>query len=196
MQTIQFKNALMSEDDYLASEETSEVKREYINGLVIEMVGCSRNHSVIAGNLYATLYPFTKRKNCDLYISDMKLKTDTNTTLTYRYPDLFVYCGEKNNNSAQDSASLIVEVLSPSTKEIDLTTKLNEYRWALRKNRGEYLIISSMEKTAYLYRWCKINRWEFRQVGSWEDSGIIELNTIAASLDMDRIYDDIVFDNQ
>ena len=42
-------------EDYLAGEETSDVKHEYIAGEVFAMAGATEEHVTIAGNLFALL---------------------------------------------------------------------------------------------------------------------------------------------
>ncbi len=43
----------MTEEEYLQSELTSEVKREYIDGRIYVMAGAKHNHNYISGNIYS-----------------------------------------------------------------------------------------------------------------------------------------------
>ena len=49
------KSDFISVTDYLAAEETSDVRHEYLGGLVYAMAGETRDHNQIAGNLYVAL---------------------------------------------------------------------------------------------------------------------------------------------
>jgi Uma2 family endonuclease len=50
MQTA-LKSEFVSIEDYLAGEEASETRHEYVNGTVYAMAGASREHNEIIGNL-------------------------------------------------------------------------------------------------------------------------------------------------
>ena len=43
----------VSVEDYLATEEGSEIKHEYIHSVLYAMAGASKEHNQIAGNIYA-----------------------------------------------------------------------------------------------------------------------------------------------
>ncbi len=49
-------------EDYLAGEEISDIKHEYIGGTVHAMAGASNRHNTIAGNRFASLHGLTSRK--------------------------------------------------------------------------------------------------------------------------------------
>lgn len=53
MQTAPQRDYLTVED-YLEGEKTSEVRREYINGVVYAMAGTSEEHNIICLNLAVT----------------------------------------------------------------------------------------------------------------------------------------------
>lgn len=116
----------ISEEDYLEGELISEVKHEYINGCTHAMAGASKNHERIAGNIFRDLGNTLKQKKspCDVFSSDMKVKiTDMNTS--YFYPDVMITYDTNDNESEYytNSPLIIVEVLSKSSRKIDLTTK-------------------------------------------------------------------------
>ena len=63
----------ISVEDYLATEETSPVKREYIAGCVYAMAGTSVRHNRIAGNLFALFHGRLRGDPCQAFFADVKL---------------------------------------------------------------------------------------------------------------------------
>jgi len=118
-------NDTYNEHQYLQLEQSSEYKHELEAGHLIAMTGASKNHNLIAGNLFVQFRLQCKGGPCDVYQSDMKLKTPTGN---FRYPDCMIVC-EDNTDSDYiiQSPSIIVEVLSRSTRKTDNTTKYLEY---------------------------------------------------------------------
>lgn len=66
----------MSVEEYLATEETSPYRREYVGGLVYPLhaqAGASEGRSLIGANIVGTLYQDARKAGCRLYRNDMKL---------------------------------------------------------------------------------------------------------------------------
>lgn len=57
----------ISVDEYLAGEQLSEIRHEYIGGRVYAMSGGSEAHNVLSGNLYAALRAHFKGKPCEVF---------------------------------------------------------------------------------------------------------------------------------
>ena len=58
-----FKHVI-SVDEYLAGEQHSELRHEYIDGQVYAMTGASRAHGLIVNALAFALTPAARRKGC------------------------------------------------------------------------------------------------------------------------------------
>ncbi len=117
----------VSEAEYLKNELTSEIKHEYIDGVVYAMAGASDNHNRISGNIFSELKSGLKKQAspCVAYIADMRLKQSSK----YYYPDVMVVCSADNKDKYNKTAPVIlVEVLSASTRKKDLTTKRFYYQ--------------------------------------------------------------------
>lgn len=111
-------NGLVSEADYLAGELVTEYKNEYIDGQVYPMADENANHNILAGNLLSALHTHLKGKPCQTYALRMKVKVGSN----YFYPDVLVDCTDFDGYFTE-TPTLIVEVLSKSTRKMDETTK-------------------------------------------------------------------------
>jgi len=116
---------LMTEVEYLAGEPFSDVKHEFVDGQVYAMSGASANHNRLAGNVFGELRAHLKGKPCQPYTSDMKVKTGSR----YFYPDVLVDCGQISGDSTwTETPTVLVEVLSPSTRRNDKNLKRLAYQ--------------------------------------------------------------------
>ena len=116
---------ILSVEDYLAGEHTSEIRHEYVDGDVFAMAGASMNHNRVSANLIRHLGNHLAGTPCEVFNSDMMLKT---TKSRYRYPDVVVSCDSGNDNeNFLDNAVLLVEVISQSTRKSDKEVKRLEY---------------------------------------------------------------------
>ena len=117
-----------SVDDYLAMEEQARTKSEYIDGWVRAMVGGSLRHNRVKLNCLIQLAAKLKGHRCGPFDSDTKVRIDRDGRRRFYYPDAQVVC-ESNAPTAvfQDQPVLIIEVLSPSTRQYDLDEKLAAY---------------------------------------------------------------------
>ena len=121
---------LISEQDYLDGELSSEIKHEYIDGAVYAMAGTSENHNLISGNIFRELGNALKhlKSPCKVFIEDMKVREATLGT-KYFYPDVMVDCDKHQHDTVyyKHLPIILVEVLSSSTRKMDQTTKKQAY---------------------------------------------------------------------
>ena len=120
-------NPVVTEEEYLALAEASDVKLEFVDGVVRGMAGGSEAHGGLQYTLPRVLGPLTDARRCRGYASDTRIKV--NARGDYVYPALSVVCpkGEFEGTSLLNPI-LIVEVLSPSTAAYDRDEKLELYQ--------------------------------------------------------------------
>jgi len=82
----------LSIEDYLAGEEQSDGRYEYIGGRIYAMTGASARHNLIATNLVTVLRPQLRGTSCRLFVADMKLRLTFAGQDIFYYPDLMVCC--------------------------------------------------------------------------------------------------------
>jgi Uma2 family endonuclease len=142
--------ALVALDDYLAMDESSTRRHEYIAGQIVAMTGGSERHNRIAFNIARILADLLEGTPCQVFINDMKLHVEAADTVYY--PAVFVRCGGHVATAAKVArdATLIVEVLSVSTAAIDRREKLVAY-WKLPGLR-EYWLVSQHEQRVEVHR--------------------------------------------
>lgn len=118
----------VSVSDYLASEEAAKTRSEYIDGWVRAMTGGTNRHNRVKTNCLVHLAVKLKGKKCQPFDSDTKVRIRRQGRTRFYYPDVQVVC-ETNapTDVYQDAPVLIVEVLSPSTRQYDLDEKLTAY---------------------------------------------------------------------
>jgi Uma2 family endonuclease len=118
----------VSVDDYLASEEIATTRSEYIEGWVRAMTGATNRHNRVKVNCLVHLSIALKGQRCQPFDSDTKVRIRRLGRTRFYYPDLQVVCESNAPTEVfQDTPVLIVEVLSPSTRQYDLDEKFAAY---------------------------------------------------------------------
>ena len=139
MSTVPVK--LLTEQEYLARERQAAFKSEFYRGEMFAMAGASREHNLIAGNLFFQLRSQLDQRPCEVYQSDMKVRIGP--TGLNAYPDVVVGCGELQFADDEKDVLLnpifLVEVLSESTATYDCGPKAAHYR--LLDSLREFLLI-------------------------------------------------------
>lgn len=174
----------ISVEDYLAGEQHSELRHEYIDGQVYAMTGASRAHGLIVNALAFALTPAVRRKGCQLFTSDMKLRLDIGGKTVFYYPDLLLSCDPQDREAYFTRAPcLIVEVLSESTARIDRREKLLAYQGL--SSLQTYLLVEQDAMRVELYR--RANDWRVEYI----EHGDIPVDCLDMSLPLTEIYADV-----
>lgn len=185
----QVKTTYVTPEEYLTLERKAETKSEYLDGEIFAMTGASKNHNLIAGNVFSALKQHLREKPCEIYISDMRVKIPTANL--YTYPDVAVVCGESQfEDDAVDTLlnpTLIVEVLSKSTAAYDRTTKFGYYRTL--SSVAEYLLIAQSGYHVEHYAKQADDRWLLADLRGMED--VLQLDSVQCSLALGEIYEKV-----
>lgn len=183
----------MSEAEYLAFEEKSAIRHEFANGKVYAMAGAEWEHVMIVQSTSAALYAQLRGKNCRVAANDLRLKV-TSKTVSYRYPDIMVICGEPNfieNRQIIDNPTLIIEVLSPSTALEDRNAKLDEYRSIASVQ--DYLLVSVDAPKVEIFSRFEGEKWLYAATRGLDAS--VDLPSIACKLALADVYEQVKFTN-
>ena len=122
-------------------EETATVRHEYVGGMVHAMVGTTKQHNRIVGNIYAHLLGASRGSPCRVYVETVKLRAAEDTIY---YPDVMVACEPEDDPLVENFPCLVVEVASPSTGSIDRREKMLAYRKI--PTLQAYLIVAQDER--------------------------------------------------
>jgi Uma2 family endonuclease len=177
----------ISVDDYLAGEEASEIKHEYVGGIVYAMAGASKEHNLIALNIYTALRQGLPAP-CRAFVSDIKVRLEALHDDVFYYPDVMVACDPRDTHRLFSCyPKILVEVSSPSTERLDRREK----RWAYQtiETLEEYLIVSQDRFEATLFR--RSESW-VAEVFDARDRAL-NLKSIGLALPLSAIYEGVTF---
>ncbi len=180
----QTEQTSLSVEDYLRYEEGSEVRHEYVSGILYAMSGVSEPHHLIAGNLFAAVHTHLRGGACRTYMSAFKLRLQIDQEDLFYYPDVMVACEREGVEKYYlRYPKLIVEVLSPSTAPIDGREKRIHY--ARIRTMEEYVIASQEDHEVFYH--CKTERWTPRRLAG--PGAVLELRSIGLAVPLTEIYD-------
>jgi Uma2 family endonuclease len=129
MATRNLHAPLLTVEEFLEIDFGPERKAELSNGVIRMMAGGTGAHNRIQRNVMRLLGNALRGSGCNPYGTDMGVRMHD---FSLRYPDVSVFCGregpENDKLRAFDDPKMVVEVLSPSTRDEDVTVKLPEYK--------------------------------------------------------------------
>ncbi|MEL6408051.1 MAG: Uma2 family endonuclease [Chloroflexota bacterium] len=182
----------MSEAEYLAFEQDSDTRHEFLNGKVYAMAGASRAHSRLMVNLTRLIGNHLQDSPCELYPADMRIMM---TQGKYTYPDLSVVCGDaqfaENTFDSLVNPVMIIEILSPSTEAYDRGAKFRNYR--LLPSLREYVLVAQDAPRIERFTLSDDAIWHYVDIGGLDTQ--IELTKITCTLALSDVYQNVQFKN-
>lgn len=179
----------MTVEDYLKFEECATVRHEYVRGQLFAMSGATEAHNVISGNLYVALHNFLRGSGCRVFQNDMKVRVEAADS--FYYPDIMVTCEPFDAKSVfKESPSLIVEVLSPSTKYIDRREKLVAYRQL--SNLRQYILVDQNRVLIEVFSRISDTEWELSMLHNSDELRLEALPDKPLVIPVVAVYEDVV----
>jgi Uma2 family endonuclease len=182
----------ISIEDYLEMENASFEKHEYYRGEIFAMSGAKVPHVIITGNLFGSLLQKLKGKSCRPLNSDLRIHIEENTLFTY--PDISIVCGDiitlNNDNWNVLNPTVLIEVLSKSTKNYDRGEKFKLYRNI--PTLREYILVDSESIHLEIFRINENNHWELEEYDSLAET--FEIAAIYESVSITEIYEGVNFE--
>jgi Uma2 family endonuclease len=173
-------------EEYLDYENASAEKHEYYKGEIFAMSGASDRHNVIFSNFFGELAHRLKGKNCRPYGSDMRIHIPENSL--YTYPDISIICKDFIGSNKEDNPrypTVLVEILSPSTKSYDRGDKFTIYRDI--PTLKEYILVDSEKIHVEAFRINDNNHWELEEYKKIEETLLIK--ALQLSIPLPEIYE-------
>ena len=182
--------------EYVAREEKSSTKHEWLNGVIRDMSGGTSEHAFGGTPEHAGLTTTVSRllgnqvegKRCRVFSSDLKVRVLATNLGTY--PDVSVVCGrlerDPDSNTAVTNPTVLVEVLSDSTEAYDRGEKFAHYRRI--PSLREYVLVGQTKRLIEVYRKNEAGLWVLvAEAGAGEQAA---LESIGCVLNVDEVYVD------
>lgn len=195
-------------EEYLWQEQRAEYKNEYFDGVIYAMAGGSVEHSQIQSNLILELGILLRNSDCRVLTSDLKVGVESKADLKGRgsrqkgkdfvtYPDVSVVCGALEFYKADEftiaNPLVLFEVLSPSTRNYDTSTKLEQYQRI--PSLKAYIMVDSEQ--VWVRSWVRIgdeNRWILEE--PLEDlDDVLRVEVLNAEIPLRLLYARVEFNN-
>jgi Uma2 family endonuclease len=171
-----------TEAEYLAFENDSPTKHEYLDGEIFAMAGARPGHNFVAADCTGALRSLVRTRGCRAFNSDQRIHVPA--TGLYTYADGGVVCGQPETHSdgmCLLNPVLLFEVLSPATREYDLGAKREHYR-----------LIPSLRHLLLVDQPTRMVWHDYRSGGAWGcreiAEGGIELADLGGSIALDELY--------
>lgn len=186
---VAYNKQKISIEEYLEMENASLEKHEYYKGEVFAMSGAKVPHNEICVNLIVALKNKLRGKRCKPFGSDQRIHIPSNTLFTY--PDISIVCGEIITLNDDEynvlNPSVIIEVLSPKTKNYNRGEKFKLYRDI--NTLKEYILVDSQSLHIEVFRLNENNHWELEEYN--DANNYLETKAINESVLIAEIYEGI-----
>lgn len=176
---------IFSMEEYLALEESSPDRHEYVAGQIYAMSEPLEPHKLISGNVFAPLHAHLRGTPCRPYIHNTRVHIRARGDDYFYYPDILVACGQERDKKGRFIAEyrLVMEVMSRSTERIDRREKAFSYRELTTIE--EIVLISQKSPLVTVYR--RIEEWAPVVLSSPEQA--LELKSVGLALPLQQIYE-------
>jgi Uma2 family endonuclease len=180
----------MSADEFLdwcLAPARDEEKWEFVDGVPVRMMtGATDRHDQIVVNLIAALHGRLRGGPCAPRTADQAVKT--NAEARVRRPDVIVDCGPRDPKGLfPRTPTAVFEVLSPSTENLTLSTKLDEYKGVASMR---HVVLIDQESALVLHH-------ARGDDGAWAQDEIRDLATVLRLLGIEMpvadIYEGVAF---
>ena len=184
----------MTPEEFLTFERASDEKHEYYDGVIVAMSGAKRAHNLISVNVGSSLHAALKNKDCETYMSEMRVFVPA--VRLYTYPDIVVVCGDPqfvdDEFDTLTNPVLLIEILSDSTEGYDRGLKFQNYRSI--ESLVEYVLVS--QNAARIEKYVKHGDgfWLLSDAAGLESS--ITLEAIDCTLSLADVYAKVKFDDK
>jgi len=178
--------------EYLEIEDAAVEKHEYYKGEIYLRSPCNVTHNIITGNLFGSIGFKLKGTIYQLFNSDQRIHVESNTF--FAYPDISIVNGEpvtsNNDNWNVLNPTVLLEVLSKSTKNYDRGEKFKLYRDI--PTLKEYILVDSESIHIEIFRLNENNHWELEEYDSINET--LEIKAIHDSVFIAEIYEGVNFE--
>lgn len=172
--------------EYVALEDSSPTKHEFLDGEIYAMAGGSEDHSALAAEVLRLLGNAAADRPCRVHTSDLRVYVEARGLATF--PDGSVICGELEQHEPSPRAtalnpSVLLEVTSDSSEDYDTGLKRECYQTI--ESLREYVVVSHRER--------RITVHAREPGGDWTTTvaiagGRVRVPSLEAELAVDGVY--------
>lgn len=189
----QYGGKKVSYEEFMEINEKSTLRMEFINGEIYLLASPNIGHQEILGRFHLILNDYFKGKKCRVFLApfDVHLKKEKIKDPDVMQPDVLVACDLENNVNAKGhymgTPTLVIEILSDSTRSKDMVDKLNTYMLSGVK---EYWVIDPNQQTILIYEFVDrvIDRYKTYEMGSVAQSFVFN----GLSVDVQCLFSDLI----
>ena len=171
--------------DYLAFEEASTTKHEFLSGEIYGMAGGTPEHAALSVAISSALLAQLRGGPCRVYSSDLRVRVLATGLATY--PDVTVICGELERDPDSPTTAVnprvVVEVLSDGTETYDRGQKLDHYRRI--PSLAAVVLVSHRSPTIEVWERTSDGAWRSQEFGPGQAA---EIGALPAHLLVDEVY--------
>ncbi len=177
--------------DWCLAPERADETWEFVDGFPVEMMtGTTDRHDQIVVNLIAALVPRLRGGPCAPRTADQAIKTMKDRRV--RRADVLVDCGPRDPKGLfSRTPTVVFEVLSPSTANLDRSTKVQEYQGLATVKH--VALLDQEAHRVWLYSRAANDAWTTREIEGLSEA--LPLSGLGIDLPMAEIYADVVFED-
>jgi Uma2 family endonuclease len=154
MESLKFEEERYTYADMQEWETKPGERWEIIDGIAYMMAAPNVDHQSISMELGTQLHIFLRDKPCRVFAAPFDVRLfpepdDSDDTCVQ--PDLVVVCDSSqiaDGKACKGAPSLVIEIISPSSRSIDMLYKFNKYKDA---GVREYWVIEPEAKTVHVF---------------------------------------------
>lgn len=172
--------------EYVALEESSPTKHEFLDGEIYAMAGGSEDHSALAAEVLRLLGNAAAERPCRVHTSDLRVYVEARGLATF--PDGSVICGDLEQHPPSPRAtalnpSVLLEVTSDSSEDYDTGLKLECYRTI--PSLREYIVVSHRERRITVHTKSSEGAWSTTVAIA---GGSVNVQSLDTTLPVDTVY--------
>jgi prevent-host-death family protein len=189
----QYGGKKVSYEEFMEITEKSTLRMEFINGEIYLLGSPAIKHQEILGRLHLIFTEYFKGGKCRVFLApfDVHFRKKDIKDPDVMQPDVLVACDLDNNVTEKGrymgTPTLVVEILSDSTRNKDLIEKLNTY---MLSGVREYWIVDYKQENVMIYSFADhaIDRYKLYEKGAIAQS----MECKGLSADIASLYADLL----
>jgi len=146
---VLYSTTKMTVDEFLSLPEADE-HLELVDGEIVVSPKPKTSHQILTSEIYMLLRQATK--GLGRVVPEKELVVDSGVSENVRVPDLMYICEDRKGIVFEDAIKgapdIAIEVLSPSTEEVDRISKRDEYEEA---DVREYWIVDPEDRAVLVH---------------------------------------------